>query len=190
MRAPFFPDCPSDLGIRKKLSISWSCEAGGVSFAVFGPPEVSAALGAFDSWDWIPARAHPQRSISHQSRQDPAARDTIDDRPPESAVGSANAFCLPPASGNPSAQQDFGELSRAAVFDLVERNAGPKVECNARGFIRPEFDDREEAGSLAYVNFPFLRCPLLCAITPKSSGIYNYGCYCARVRYWHKYFNF
>ncbi len=31
------------------------------------------------------------------------------------------------------------------VFDLVGRNAGLKREGNARGFIYPKFDDREEA---------------------------------------------
>jgi hypothetical protein len=34
------------------------------------------------------------------------------------------------------------------VFDLVGRNAGFKVECNAEGFIHPEFDNREEAVGL------------------------------------------
>ncbi len=31
------------------------------------------------------------------------------------------------------------------VFDLVGRNATFECECNARGFIHPEFDDGEEA---------------------------------------------
>jgi hypothetical protein len=34
------------------------------------------------------------------------------------------------------------------IFDLVRRNAGLKVERNARGFIHPKFDDREEAVGL------------------------------------------
>jgi len=41
-----------------------------------------------------------------------------------------SAFLPPPAK--PTARQ--------AVFDLVRRNAGFKVKCNARGFIHPEFD--------------------------------------------------
>ena len=35
------------------------------------------------------------------------------------------------------------------VFDLEGRNAGPKRECNARGFIHPAFDDGEAIGLLA-----------------------------------------
>ncbi len=31
------------------------------------------------------------------------------------------------------------------VFDLIGRNAGLKLQCNARGFIHPKFDDLEEA---------------------------------------------
>src|SRR5258708_26071453 len=31
------------------------------------------------------------------------------------------------------------------VFDLIGRNAGPERQGNARCFVHPEFDDREEA---------------------------------------------
>jgi len=31
------------------------------------------------------------------------------------------------------------------VFDLIGRNAGPERKGNARCFVHPEFDDREEA---------------------------------------------
>ena len=34
------------------------------------------------------------------------------------------------------------------VFDLVGRNAGLELECNARDFIHPELNDREEAVGL------------------------------------------
>ncbi len=34
------------------------------------------------------------------------------------------------------------------VFDLIGRNATSECERNARGFINPEFDDREEAVGL------------------------------------------
>jgi hypothetical protein len=73
----------------------------------------------------------------NQSRQDPAARDTIDVRWPQLADGSVNEFCLLPAYGQPSARQ--------AVIDLIGRNAGVKLECNARGFIHAKFDDGKEA---------------------------------------------
>jgi hypothetical protein len=34
------------------------------------------------------------------------------------------------------------------VFDLVRRNAGFKIECNARDFIHAEIDHREETAGL------------------------------------------
>ena len=34
----------------------------------------------------------------------------------------------------PRARQGFGELSRAAILEQTGRNAGFKVECNARDF--------------------------------------------------------
>jgi hypothetical protein len=76
--------------------------------------------------------------ILNQSRYDRDARDTNGVHAvPQSLSESIDGFCIPPASGKPSARQ--------AVFDLVERNAGLKREGNARGFIHPKFDDREEA---------------------------------------------
>jgi hypothetical protein len=42
------------------------------------------------------------------------------------------------------------------ILDLIGRNAGLKRERNARGFIQPEFNDREEAVgqlALALINF-------------------------------------
>jgi hypothetical protein len=78
---------------------------------------------------------------SNQSRRGRAARDTIGLPPlPQLAGESLNAFCLPPASGKPSARQ--------AVFDLMGRNASLQSEGNARRFIHPEFDDRKETVGL------------------------------------------
>jgi hypothetical protein len=52
----------------------------------------------------------------NQSLRDPAAKDTIGLHPlPQLPGESVNEFCLPPASGKPSARQ--------AVFDLIGRNA-------------------------------------------------------------------
>jgi hypothetical protein len=34
------------------------------------------------------------------------------------------------------------------IFDLIGRDPTLKRECNARGFIHPKFDDREEAVGL------------------------------------------
>jgi hypothetical protein len=70
-----------------------------------------------------------------------AARDTIGLHPlPQLEGESVSEFCLPPASGKPSARQ--------AVFDLMGRNASLERKCNARSFIHPEFDDREETVGL------------------------------------------
>jgi hypothetical protein len=52
----------------------------------------------------------------------------------------ANAFCLPPASGKPSARQ--------AVLDLVGGNTSLEIKCNARGCIHPELNDGKEAVGL------------------------------------------
>jgi hypothetical protein len=83
----------------------------------------------------------PQRSTSNQSSRDPAAKDTIGLHSlPRSARESVNAFCLPPAYGKPSARQ--------AVFDLLGRNAGLEIKCNARRFIHPELNDGKEAVGL------------------------------------------
>ena len=77
----------------------------------------------------------------NQSLRDRAARDTIGVHSlPQLAGESVSASCLPPASGKPSARQ--------AVFDLVGRNAGLEIKCNARGFIHPKFNDGKEAVGL------------------------------------------
>jgi hypothetical protein len=34
------------------------------------------------------------------------------------------------------------------VFDLIGRNANLELKCDARGFIHPELNDREEAVGL------------------------------------------
>jgi len=81
--------------------------------------------------------AHPQKSTSNQSRQGPGARGTIDVRWPQSADGSGDAFCFPPASAKATA--------RPAVIDLVGRNARVELECHARGFIDPELNNGKEA---------------------------------------------
>jgi hypothetical protein len=89
----------------------------------------------------IPQPAHLQRSTLNQSLRDRAAKDTIGLHSlPRSARESVNAFCLPPAYGKPSARQ--------AVFDLLGRNAGLEIKCNARRFIHPELNDGKEAVGL------------------------------------------
>jgi hypothetical protein len=88
----------------------------------------------------LPDESHVIYGTGHlnQSLRDRAAKDTIGLHAlPRSARESVNASCLPPASGKPSARQ--------AVFDLVGRNAGLELKCNARGCIQPEFDDGEKA---------------------------------------------
>jgi hypothetical protein len=82
-----------------------------------------------------------QRTLKDRSRnqnqRDQAAKGTIGVHSvPQPVDESVSEFCLPPASGKPSARQ--------AVFDLMGRNASLKRKCNARSFIHPEFDDREE----------------------------------------------
>ena len=89
----------------------------------------------------IPPPAHPQRSTRNQSLRGPDARDTIGlPLLPQLEGESVSEFCLPPASGKPSARQ--------AVFDLIGGNASLKREGHARGFIHPKFDGGEEAVGL------------------------------------------
>jgi hypothetical protein len=88
----------------------------------------------------IPQPEHAQRSTLNQSLRDPAAIGTIGLHHLQLADESVNEFCLPPASGKPSARQ--------AVFDLVGRNASLERKGNDRGFVHPKLDDCEEAVGL------------------------------------------
>jgi hypothetical protein len=84
---------------------------------------ITASFGLF-----IPQQTHHRKRASNQTLRDPAARDTIGLHLfPQLAGGSVNAFCLPPASGKPSARQ--------AVFDLIGRNARLKRKGNAGSCI-------------------------------------------------------
>ena len=79
------------------------------------------AVGPFSSQPPGPDESHVSYGRGHQNQSlcDRAARDTIGVRAlPQSAGESVSAFCLPPASGKPSARQ--------AVFDLVGGNASLK----------------------------------------------------------------
>jgi hypothetical protein len=74
----------------------------------------------------LPGEIHVSYGTGHlnQTFRDQAARDTSGVHAlPRSVREAASEFCLPPASGKPSARQ--------AVFDLVGRNASLEVKCNA-----------------------------------------------------------
>jgi hypothetical protein len=61
---------------------------------------------------------------------------------------SVNEFCLPPASGKAchAAGPVEADLRRGKPSPTwVSRNASLEIKCNARRFIHPELDDREEA---------------------------------------------
>ena len=55
MRAPFLPECVSELGIPKRLSILWGWEAGTALVRGSWVAEVSAALWASYPWNRIAA---------------------------------------------------------------------------------------------------------------------------------------
>jgi len=55
VRAPFLPDRVSELGIPKRFSVFWGCEAGAALVRRFWAPEYSAALRASYPWNRIAA---------------------------------------------------------------------------------------------------------------------------------------